>query len=104
MPLCEVCHDLVHFRNDDTGSLLRHAYLSAKVAVQAASPAPSETAVDDDQRPAPPGMTWLPNWPFPVSEAALEVTDGDRERAAAGDEPAEFYAQLRAKMKSRRRS
>ena len=30
VPLCERCHGLVHFRTDDTGSLLRHAYLTAQ--------------------------------------------------------------------------
>jgi hypothetical protein len=109
VPLCQDCHDLVHWRNDDTGSLIRHARLAAEMQIGprrgrgAAAQEPSPE-VPDAERPAPTGMVWLPGFAHPVSEADLQVTASDIERSRAeGDHPPEFYARLRAMIRARRR-
>lgn len=99
VPLCQECHGLVHFRVDDAGSLLRHAYLSAQVALQKVAGDPQPTAVD---RPAPPGTTWLDDFSLPVKLADLAVTDGDRGRAEREGQTPEFFAGLRAKVRAAR--
>lgn len=111
VPLCHDCHDLVHFRVDDTGSLLRHAYLSAHAAAEkvvrrhpAARPLTAVAAppVEPEEQTAPPGMTWLPGFKFPVRKSDLEVVPGDIEKSEANGEPPEFYAEMRAKIRARR--
>ena len=85
VPLCHDCHDLVHLRTDDAGSLLRDAYLRAKAQQQVADRlhAPAVEEIEGDE------LEW-------------EVTASDIRQAEQSDQAPEFYAKLRAKIRARR--